>query len=211
MNQPVGRFVRATIGKLVLALFRVRTVGVERIPEGGAVLAGNHVSYMDPVTLWCAGPRPVHFMAKRELWEGWFLGWLLPRLWAFPVTRGEVDRAAIERATAIVREGGLVGIFPEGTRAEADVEAPGEAHGGAAFIALRGGVPVVPVAFIGTDRVMPRGAKLPRLGRVTIRFGVPIPPDEVEAASRKERVRALTDAVMAGIAAELAAGRGEAS
>ncbi|GAB4285536.1 MAG: lysophospholipid acyltransferase family protein [Coriobacteriia bacterium] len=201
---------RATLAKLVLALFRVRMIGAERIPASGAVLAGNHVSYMDPVTLWSAAPRPVHFMAKRELWEGRFLGWLLPRLWAFPVARGEVDRGAIERATAIVRDGGLVGIFPEGTRADADVDAPGEAHGGAAFVALRTGVPIVPVAFIGTDRVMPRGAKLPRPGRVTIRFGTPIAPDDVEASSRKERVRALTDAAMAGIAAELAAGRDEA-
>ncbi|MEA5075082.1 MAG: lysophospholipid acyltransferase family protein, partial [Coriobacteriia bacterium] len=157
-----ARCVRATLGKLVPLLFRTRIIGATRIPAGGALLAGNHVSYLDPVLLWCVSPRPVHFMAKSELFVKGFIAWLLPRLWSFPVNRGEPDRTAILTATESLNSGGLVGVFPEGSRREADAgEAVGAAHGGAAFIALRAGVPIVPVAILGTERAMPRGASLP--------------------------------------------------
>jgi 1-acyl-sn-glycerol-3-phosphate acyltransferase len=193
---PLGVFVRATLGRLLLALFRVRTPGEENVPAGGAVLAGNHVSYMDPILLWCASPRPCRFMSKAEAWTGGATAWGLPRLWSFPVERGEADRTAISRATRFVQEGYLVGIFPEGTRAGAD-GTRGQAHGGAAFVALRAGVPIVPVAFVGTDKAWPRGARFPRLHPVTIAYGDPIDtttfaPD----AGRKERVSLLTAETM---------------
>lgn len=203
-----GRFVRATLGRIVPLLFRTRVLGVENVPPGGAVLAGNHVSYMDPMLLWCVSPRSVRFMAKRELWESALLGWFLDRLWAFPVTRGEPDRAAIAVATETLKAGGLVGVFPEGTRQDADDGALGEAHGGAAFFALRAGVPIVPVAFAGTERVWPRGQRLPRLRRVAIVFGRPITPDDVDPAlGRKDRVALLTGMLMARIAEELEVAR----
>lgn len=204
-SRHVGaRVVRATIGRLVLALFRTRLYGSENLPEGGALLAGNHVSYMDPVLLWCAAPRPVHFMAKRELWSVPVVGWALPRLWSFPVTRGEPDRAAIATATHLLTEGALVGVFPEGSRAAEDSDGLGEAHGGAAFIALRAGAPVVPVAFVGTERVWPRGARFPRLARTSIHFGVPIDTNAVAPeAGRRERVARLTEVMMSRIAEEL--------
>lgn len=202
MKEVLARLVRATLGRLVPLLFRTRVVGAENIPPGGALLAGNHVSYLDPVLLWCVSPRPVHFMAKRELFEHGITAWALPRFWSFPVSRGGVDRAAIMHATELLRSGELVGVFPEGTRREAgSSRLLGEAHGGAAFIALRAGAPVVPVAFIGTDRAMPRGARLPKLRRVEIRVGEPIDPAEVlPQGERKERVAALTERIMDGIA-----------
>ena len=200
----LARFVRATGGRLLRVLFRTRLVGAEHLPSGGAMLAGNHVSYMDPILLWCASPRPVHFMAKAELWESRIIGWALPQLWGFPVHRGEADRAAITTATELLQSGELVGVFPEGSRAAGNAEALGEAHGGAAFIALRADTPIVPVAFIGTDRVWPRGARFPRLARTSIHMGAPIIPAEVApGAGRKERVAALTTVVMERIAEEL--------
>ncbi|MHB1323428.1 MAG: lysophospholipid acyltransferase family protein [Coriobacteriia bacterium] len=209
MNRFVlARVVRATLGRVVLLLFRTRVTGAENIPGGGALLAGNHVSYMDPVLLWCASPRPVHFMAKRELWESPVIRWLLPRLWGFPVNRGEADRAAITTATSLLSSGELVGVFPEGSRSSDANAELGEAHGGAAFIALRAGVPVVPVAFTGTEKVWPRGRTLPRLARTAIRIGAPVLPAEVlPQGGRKERVEALTRLVMERIAEELAHAR----
>lgn len=206
----LARVLRATGGRLASRwLIPTRLLGVENLPRGGAVLAGNHVSYLDPVLLWCAAPRPVHFMAKQELWESRFLGWALPRLWAFPVRRGEPDRTAIATATDLLRAGELVGVFPEGTRSAEGSPALGEAHGGAAFLALRAEVPVVPTAFVGTERVWPRGARLPRRGRVTISFGPPIDPASVlPDAGRKERVRELTRIIMEAIADEIDRVRG---
>lgn len=202
MKQTLGKVLRPTVGRLFLVLFKTRTHGLGNIPAGGAIIAGNHVSHMDPVLLWCCAPRPVHFMAKRELWDGWFLRWFLPRAWAFPVNRGGADRSAIESATRFLKDGDLVGIFPEGTRAQ-DAESLGEAHGGAAFIAMRAGVPVVPAAFVGTENVMPKGKRLPRLRRVTVSFGQPIDPASFTQGGRKERVDAMTSAIMDRISAEI--------
>lgn len=208
----LGRIARVTLGKLLPLLFRTKVTGIENVPDGGAVLSGNHVSYMDPVLLWSVSPRPVHFMAKRELWDSKFIGWALPRLWAFPVNRGEPDRSAIGTATDLLRAGELVGVFPEGSRSEEGASGLSEAHGGAAFIALRANVPIVPMAFTGTERVWPRGKKFPRLARTAIRIGAPIFPDEIlPEAGRKERVEALTARVMERIAEELRAAKGAAS
>lgn len=200
----LARFLRVTVAKLLLVLFRTDVTGAENIPSGGAMLAGNHVSYMDPVLLWCASPRPVHFMAKSELWDSPVIAWGLPRLWGFPVNRGEPDRTAITTATGLLQAGELVGVFPEGSRSADGATELGQAHGGAAFIALRADAPVVPVAFAGTERVWPRGKKLPRLARTYIRIGAPvIPADVLPEAGRKQRVEALTTRVMERIAEEL--------
>lgn len=198
MSDRLTRFGRATLGRIVPLPFRTRIIGAERIPAGGALLAGNHLSYLDPMLLWCMSPRSVHFMAKRELFEKGFTAWLLPRICAFPVNRGEPDRSAIVTATELLRTGELVGVFPEGSRREVgDADGMGEARGGAAFIALRAGVPIVPIGFVGTDRAMPRGAMFPRFVRVTIYVGEPIDPAGIAPdADRKERVAAVTRRIM---------------
>lgn len=200
----LARVLRVTVAKFLMLLFRTTVEGAEHIPPGGALLAGNHVSYMDPVLLWCASPRPVHFMAKSELWDSRFIAWVLPRLWAFPVNRGEADRTAITTATELLKSGELVGVFPEGSRAKEEQVELGSAHGGAAFIALRADAPMVPVAFTGTEKVWPRGQRLPRLARTHIRIGAPVYPAHVlPEAGRKERVEALTAHVMKRITEEL--------
>jgi len=202
-------FLRATLGRIIRVLFSTHVRGVENIPEGGALLAGNHVSYLDPILLWCASPRPVHFMAKRELWDSRLVAWVLPRVLAFPVNRGEPDRTAITTGTELLQAGGLVGVFPEGGRAEDGGEALRQAQGGAAFIALRADAPIVPVAFVGTQRAWPKGAKFPRLVRTYISIGKPVFPSTVlPEGGRKERVTALTALVMERIAAELELAKG---
>lgn len=201
----LASIVRRMAWPFLKALFRVRVIGAENIPRtGGAILAGNHVSYMDPVLLWEFSPRWVHFMAKRELFSG-FVGWCLQRFYAFPVERGSADRGAIATATKLLEDGELVGIFPEGTRA-ADGQ-PGEAHGGVSFIAMRAGVPVIPVAFVGTDKVLPRDQKFLHLARVTIKVGEPIGLSAFTEGSRKERMEALTATIMKRIGEELDAAR----
>jgi 1-acyl-sn-glycerol-3-phosphate acyltransferase len=200
----LARVVKGSAGRLLLAAYRTRFIGEENVPSAsGAILAGNHVSYLDPALLWCGSPRHTHFLAKSTLFEAGFLGWALPRVWAFPVKRGEPDRAAISTATELLKAGDLVGIFPEGTRKRepASDSELGEAQGGVAFIAMRAGVPVIPVGIAGTDRALPPGKKLPRFPRVTMLYAEPVYPEEFTEGGRKERVDAMTAEIMRRITA----------
>lgn len=200
-----ARILRATLGKLLLAIYRVRLINAENIPaSGGFILAGNHVSYLDPALLWCVMPRETHFVAKSELFEHRFIGWFLQKVWAMPITRASADREAITRATTLLTGGEPVGMFPEGTRRRpgAQVTADlGEAHAGVAFIAMRAGAPVVPVGIVGTDKALPAGAKIPRFPRVTIQFGLPVDPASFTEGGRKEKLAAVTAEIMKRIAA----------
>src|SRR5690606_28111202 len=100
-------------------IWRLRVEGREHVPrQGGAILAPNHISNVDPPAVGAAAPRPVYFMAKEELYQMPLLGRILPRLHAFPVRRGTVDRAALRRAEELLRAGELVVIFPEGRESE---------------------------------------------------------------------------------------------
>ena len=200
-----ARVLRATVGRLLLAIYRVRILDAENIPAtGGFILAGNHVSYLDPALLWSIMPRETHFVAKSELFENRLIGWFLQNVWTMPITRASADREAITRATTLLTGGEPVGMFPEGTRRRPGAAATddlGEAHAGVAFIAMRAGVSVVPVGIVGTDKALPAGAKVPRFPRVTIRIGQPVHPDSFTESGRKEKLAAMTAEIMKRIAA----------
>ena len=162
------------VSQPVKLLFRLRASGVENIPaEGGFVLAANHTSNFDP---WPLGlplfpRRQLRFMAKSELY--WFpLTPVLNGAGAFPVRRGERDVEAIQTAVELCRAGEVVVMFPEGTRRRKGLRKKHQArpHTGAARIALEAGVPLVPAAVKGTDR-------LSRLGPLRVAFGEPLPPE----------------------------------
>jgi 1-acyl-sn-glycerol-3-phosphate acyltransferase len=182
-------------------LFKVRMIRVDRVPTSGPVIiAGNHVSYMDPLLVCMSQPRkrPVHFMAKIELFgNGAFFNWLLRQEAAFPVRRGAADREAIHTASDILERGGIVGIFPEGTRVRGGKESEGQE--GAAFLAMRTGAVIVPVGICGTDRIQPPGDKLWHYVPVTVYFGEPIDPKDLAEGPRKQQLVELTATVMAGI------------
>jgi 1-acyl-sn-glycerol-3-phosphate acyltransferase len=192
-----------------MALYRTRVLGAENLPrEGGYVIAGNHVSYLDPAIMWCVSPRPAHFIAREDLFTIPVIGWALPRLWAFPITRASADREAIQRATRLLQLGEIVGIFPEGTRQKVtgDVATAelGEAQAGVSFIALRANAPIVPVGISGTEKALPRGGWLPRFPRVTLSIGEPVYPEQFESLDRKERLAAMTAEVMRRVAEQRA-------
>ncbi len=147
--------------------FRVRIFGREHIPRSGpAIIAPNHKNFFDVFFVAMATHRPVRYMAKVELFNG-PLGWLFPRVGAFPVRRGDADAEALQTAREILADGGLVVVFPEGTRVEA-TDALGSPHHGAGRLALETGAPIIPAAITGTSHLW-RGA-VPKTKRVQLAF-----------------------------------------
>ncbi len=148
--------------RLFRTVFRVRIFGEENIPaEGAYIVASNHRSYLDPPVLNSVFPEPLFFLAKEELFRP-PLGWLVRHMRAVPVRRGAGDVTVLELSLEILHRGCPVCVFPEGTRA-----APGtflKPKVGVGLLAIRSGLPVLPVYIDGTDRVFPRGARFPKPG-----------------------------------------------
>lgn len=149
------------IGRPLLRLILNLTVrGGQHVPATGPVIvAGNHRGLVDGPVVAAGLTRPTTFLAKAELFVGplaWVLGWL----GQIPVHRGRPDRAALRRARDVLDGGGLLGIFPEGTRGTGSLD---EVQHGIAYLAVHTpGAPIVPVACLGTETAWPRGARLPR-------------------------------------------------
>lgn len=150
------RFCRSLFRFLFAIFCRWEIKGIENMPEKGPVIiVANHVSNWDPIVVGCAMKRRVHFMAKKELFDIPVLGFLISLLGAFPVDRKHADRAAIRKTLKLLKEGKVVGIFPEGTRSKTGKLLPPSP--GAAYIALKAQVPVCPVALVGTNRIFHQG------------------------------------------------------
>jgi 1-acyl-sn-glycerol-3-phosphate acyltransferase len=194
------------IAWILPVLFRMRVIGQENLPKGGAILSANHISMFDSIMLFCYRlPKQPHFVAKSELYRlnigNWaWLGWILDMVGALPVERGTADRTMINQCTDLLKADEWVSIFPEGTRKrDGEVSAEmGEALGGAAFLAQRTDVSIVPIGIAGTEHIMPPGKKLPRFPRVTYVIGEPLYPADF-SGKRKERVTDMTNALMVEI------------
>ena len=193
---PFYLFVGAISWPVVRWLYRLRVEGLENLPhEGGYVLAANHTSNLDPwplgLPLW--PKRFLRFMAKSELFR-WPLGPVITAGGAFRVRRGERDVEAIATAVDLARQGHVVAMFPHGTRQRKGLvkKFQPRPHTGAARIALEAGVPLVPAAIAGTDR-------LTRLGPLRVRYGQPIRLDDIEARDQSEAARIATERLMVEI------------
>jgi 1-acyl-sn-glycerol-3-phosphate acyltransferase len=177
-------------------LFRLRVSGKENLPEsGGYVLSANHLSNLDP---WPLGlpllpQRQIRFMAKVELFRS-PLWPVLKLAGAFRVQRGYGDERAIRTAVQLARNGEVVAVFPEGTRRDKGLVKRRRArpHTGAARIALEAGVPLVPAAIAGTDR-------LTRLGPLRVKYGPPVELDDLRDVDVRKGARVATDRLMTAI------------
>ena len=201
--------VKYTLRPLFRVLFRPVVSGDEHIPRtGGALLASNHLSMCDSLFLPVMTRRRVSFLAKKEYFTGRglkgrakaaFVRWT----GLIPLDRNDKDAAAAALATGAraVRAGMLLGVYPEGTRSPDGRLYRGKT--GVARMAMDTGVPVLPVAMVGTDRVQPIGTVLPRLARVRVRIGAPLHPPVPAGDPTVERrqVREFTERVMTAIAA----------
>ena len=193
---PLYSAIAGLSAPFLYGLYRLRVRGSENLPsDGGFVLACNHVSSFDPwplgIPLW--PKRFLRFMAKSELYW-WPLTYVLNGAGAFPVRRGQRDTEAIETAVALVREGHVVAMFPEGTRRTKGLVKKFEARprSGAARIALEGGVPLVPAAVTGTDGLL-------RFRKLRIAYGPPVDLDDLRNEDVANVAHEATDRLMARI------------
>jgi 1-acyl-sn-glycerol-3-phosphate acyltransferase len=171
---------RLIAGPFLRGLARPKVTGAEHVPaSGGAILASNHLSVVDSIYLPLMLQRPVTFAAKSEYFTSKRPGLRLMGLYLRATGQLSVDRAGaraaqdmLDDALALLRSGELFGIYPEGTRSPDGRLYRGRP--GVGWLALKSGLPVIPVAMIGTDRVLPPGRVVPRPGRIEIRIGKPM-------------------------------------
>jgi 1-acyl-sn-glycerol-3-phosphate acyltransferase len=172
VSRPLYALVRGIVAPLFRIWFRMHVSGAEHIPGSGpAIVAPNHKSFWDSFFIGVCTRRHVRFMAKTELIQARY-GRLLVRLGAFPVRRGSADEDALETARVILEQGGLLALFPEGTRIR-DPEELGHPKRGAGRLALETGSPLVPAAITGTEKLFL--GPIPKPRRVQVAFGEPIP------------------------------------
>lgn len=190
VNPVVYWVVRAFFQPFFHLYFRLSRIGREHIPDGPVIFASNHRSFLDPFIIGTMSRRPLYYVAKQQLFANRLQAWFLNSLGAFPVDRGNGDQQTIETAKAILARGDSVLIFPEGTRVRPGP--PGRAKRGVGRLVLEAGVPVVPLALIGTTDVR-RGWRI-RPRKIRIRAGQPLTFPQVENASR-ELAAAVTDRI----------------
>jgi len=190
---------RAVVGPTFTLAFRLKTHGREHVPrDGPAILAANHASFLDPILIGICARRPVRFLVADDFYRDPRLHTALRWLGAIPVGGDAGLIRSFRHIGEVIRRGGLLGIFPEGGITRDGAMRPFRA--GAAVLALRMGVPLVPIHVKGTFEALPRYAKWPRFVPLTVRIGAPIPV----AAQRNpssEAISSLSESLREAVAA----------
>ncbi len=196
--KPFYAFCRAITKFLFILLYRHKTYGMEHIPKGRAIIAPNHVSFYDPPLIGISCPEEIHFLAKDMLFEKTWLGPIIRRLNAFPVSGNVSDLKTIKSLVYLLQEGEKITIFPEGFRTFDGKLAP--IKPGIALIAMRAKAPIVPAYIHGAFEVWPRKSRFPKLwGRTFVVFGSPIDPEDYRDLDKKQAQQAITDEIKKGI------------
>ena len=185
----------SVVNPLFRIYFRGRVVGAKHVPrQGPMIVVANHASDFDPPLLSNCVQRPVSYMAKEELFEVPVLAPAIRLYGAYPVKRGSADRSAIREALKQLDQGWAVGVFLQGTRT-VDGRIP-EPKLGAALIAAKAQVPLLPVSLWGTHRILTKRQKLPQAVPLTVRIGEPLPPPpSTNKASLLETTQRCADAI----------------
>ncbi|WP_026573307.1 lysophospholipid acyltransferase family protein [Bacillus sp. UNC438CL73TsuS30] len=180
-------FAKSVAYSILKPLYRIEAIGTENIPkEGGVLLCSNHINNFDPPVVGIMIARTVYYMAKEELFAVPILGGIIRRCNAFPVKRGMSDRDALRKGLSVLKEGHILGIFPEGTRSKTGELGKGLA--GVGFFALRSNAQVVPCAVIGPYKAF---------RKLKVVYGKPMQMDELRKA--KASPEEVTDLIMAEI------------
>ncbi|HEY2419812.1 MAG TPA: lysophospholipid acyltransferase family protein [Neobacillus sp.] len=180
-------FAKSVVSAIFKPWYQIKAKGVENFPkEGGVLLCTNHIHNFDPIVLGIMAPRPVHYMAKEEIFNVPILGNIVRKCNAFPVKRGMSDREALRKGLNILKEGNVLGLFPEGTRSRTGELGKGLA--GAGFFALRTDASVVPCAIIGPYK---------SFHKLKVVYGKPIPMEELKQT--KASAEQVTELIMSEI------------
>lgn len=194
------------LGPVLRLVFRPRIEGLEHVPgEGPAIVAGNHLSFSDHFLMPAIIKRRITFLAKAEYFTGPGIKGRLTAAFFRAIGQIPVDRSgkgagqsALREGLAVLERGELMGIYPEGTRSRDGRLYKGKV--GVAVMAIKAGVPVIPCAMLGTFEIQPPGQKVPRIKRVTIRFGEPLDFSRYAGMeNEKAAIRAVTDEIMYAI------------
>lgn len=182
------KIIRWIFNFVTYTLIGMKVYGEEHIPDKGPfIIVCNHASYFDPPLVGTAVRHHlIHFMAKEELFRNPLMNWFLRYVHTFPVHRGRIDRRAVMESFRVLKQGEVLGIFPEGTSKDQGIL--GKFHDGFAGIALKAGVPVLPAVVINS-RPLPK-----KKGPVCVIFGEPVMPSK-EMHADKEAVKAFTDEI----------------
>lgn len=205
MLSVIIRMARRALIPLSHAVYRPTIEGTDNVPmEGGVLLASNHLSFIDSFTIPLTSPRPVNFLAKSDYFTAPGVRGVMLREWftavgAIPVNRNSASAAqeSLDAALEVLQAGGAFGIYPEGTRSRDGRLYRGKT--GVAWLALTANVPIVPVGLQGTEDVQPVGRSMPKIAKVTVRFGEPILPTAYQDLPAGKARRQLTDDVMSAI------------
>lgn len=179
---------------------RLEVRGLENLPQGGFLIASNHVSFIDPPLIGCVIPREMYYFARKTLLDNAVLKRVLPYCNVIPVDRdGGGDVGAFKKVFSVLKEGHALILFPEGTRSKDG--RLGKAQGGAGLIACKTRVPVVPVRVFGTGDVLPRGSAVPTRADLAVVFGKPVFPNEFDPGKdAPDRFRTASSRIMEKIA-----------
>ncbi|WP_203361879.1 lysophospholipid acyltransferase family protein [Bacillus sp. REN10] len=178
---------KTVVKTILMPMYRIEVHGREHFPkDGGVLLCANHIDNLDPPVVGITAPRTVSFMAKEELFEVPILGKMISQLQAFPVKRGMSDREALRKGLNFLKEGKVLGLFPEGTRSKTGEIGKGLA--GAGFFALRTEAYVVPCAIVGPYKLF---------RKLKVIYGPPI--DMSELRERKANADEVTEIIMSRI------------
>ncbi len=182
-----------------LALHGITIVGRENVPEGGCLIVSNHVSYMDPTTVGWAVAREIYYLGRKTLFKPPFWSWFLPVCNVLPIDRDAHDVSGLRRIIKMLKDGHAVLLFPEGTRSDDGTIQPAEP--GAGLVALKAGVPILPVRVFGTYESLSRHQKRLRLHPIRVVIGKPYTPVVPEGKRDKEMYGPVAQEMMDRIAA----------
>jgi 1-acyl-sn-glycerol-3-phosphate acyltransferase len=196
--RPFYRFAYNIVG-IELLFHRIRVEGRENVPPGGCLIVSNHVSFMDPTTVGWAVAREIYYLARKNLFKPPLLSWLLPMVNVLPIDRDGHDIAGLRRIIKMLKEGHAVLLFPEGTRSADGTIQPAEP--GAGLVALKAGVPILPVRVFGTYECLSRHMKRLRFKPIRVVIGKPYRPAILEGRKEKESYGPVAQEMMDRIAA----------
>jgi 1-acyl-sn-glycerol-3-phosphate acyltransferase len=198
MMSKTYRFGKILLTILLKTLFRFSVFGKEHFPQGGAIIASNHSSFLDPPIVGTAAPHGISYLARDTLFKNAFANWLYTKLGAIPIKRQAADPGSIKTILSALREGRKIVMFPEGTRTrDGSLQ---KARRGIGYLVCKAKVPVIPTYTHGTFDALPRHRGIPHFSKIAVSFGEPVYFDDVwSGRPSKEDYDRIGEQIMARI------------